>query len=813
MKRKLTGRLLLVALALASMGTLNSCKDYDEDKYAEFRGDQATLQQALQEKINNLQSQIDTLSNCKCNVDEKLKNYVQKGDFDELVTNYTVTSNTLNSLINGLNEALQNVGAQNLAEAITNLDKATKDANAQILSVQELVKADGIRIDTLETKVAGMGEKLGEAYDLATRAYNQSRQDSSWIATWIANNEHKQDSVNTALKDSVNKALKEARENYAKANKYTDEAVANLKLDVDAKYSALEQAYKDADKLLQDSIDALGKLVAANTLAVEKNKNSIDQLRDFNTKLVTGILVNGTMNPVVGYAALPLDMRSNILAAYYGTAAKNVQFPSLVKTANYSDAGDWASADEPFSAKEIALLGLSDNDYYNAEANEVLFNEKEGNAGSMYLTVNPTSVSFDNAKFTLVNSVGKESKVKLSGLKKDNTTELNFGWTRAGENEGNGNGFYKANATLAKADINDVKVNIEPGLKSAMKDLIDRKDGINLTNIASTIYNQFNGIVTANAVKYTWTTKNEAGEPQTNSVFSQYGTAATAIKPLSYRFLQNTQLGNRIPTINPINQIDMNIHFDSITIDGKKEIDVTVKVDSVVLRDSVYTINGEKVTVTVADVYKDGKTLSTSVNLEDIYASINGSLNESLDKIKEQINAQVSDQFNGYVDRVNGYITRVNRWLNRIKNFLNNANDKLQPVMLYKAAKTGEFVQLSNTKKVPTVFEGTGAIALYPTSYTAELIAPAYKKYVAVVNVYRDNYTKSATEGDEVCVNALKAANNAGENVDMNKVIDGGQHIIGFQPTAGKGLVYEIAYSSVDYSGAIVLRRYFVKVK
>lgn len=810
MKRKLTGRLLLVALALASMGTLNSCKDYDEDKYAEFRGDQATLQQALQEKIDGLQEQIKKLEGCKDSCDAKLKNYVQKGDeFDVLVANYTVGGKRLNDVITDLNTAIESVGAQSITEAITSLDKATKDANAQIASIKPLVETNSFRIDSLSTVVKGMGEELGKAFDDAAKAYNLAWRDSAWLAEYTLY----QDSVNTALKDSVNTALTEARENYAKANKYTDEAVAGLKLDVDAKYSALEQAYKDADKLLQDSIDALGKLVAANTLAVEKNTNSIDQLRDFNTKLVTGILVNGTMNPVVGYAALPLDMRSNILAAYYGTAGKNVIFPSLVKTANYSDAGDWASTNEPFSAKEIALLGLSDNDCYKAEANEVLFNEKEGNAGSMYLTVNPTSVSFDNAKFTLVNSVGKESKVKLSGLKKDNTTELNFGWTRAGENEGNGNGFYKANATLAKADINDVKVNIEPGLKSAMKDLIDRKDGINLTNIASTIYNQFNGIVTANAVKYTWTTKNEAGEPQTNSVFSQYGTAATAIKPLSYRFLQNTQLGNRIPTINPINQIDMNIHFDSITIDGKKEIDVTVKVDSVVLRDSVYTINGEKVTVTVADVYKDGKTLSTSVNLEDIYASINGSLNESLDKIKEQINAQVNDQFNGYVDRVNGYITRVNRWLNRIKNFLNNANDKLQPVMLYKAAKTGEFVQLSNTKKVPTVFEGTGAIALYPTSYTAELIAPAYKKYVAVVNVYRDNYTKSATEGDQVCVNALKAANNASENADMNKVIDGGQHIVGFQPTAGKGLVYEIAYSSVDYSGAIVLRRYFVKVK
>ena len=69
----------------------------------------------------------------------------------------------------------------------------------------------------------------------------------------------------------------------------------------------------------------------------------------------------------------------------------------------------------------------------------------EGNAGTLYVTINPNTVDFTGQVLTLENSQAEASKITLGALKQSDKT-LTFGWTRAA-----GNGFYEAPATLAAA--------------------------------------------------------------------------------------------------------------------------------------------------------------------------------------------------------------------------------------------------------------------------------------------------------------------------------------------------------------------------
>ena len=77
-------RLLVFAMAIVSMGALNSCKDYDEERVDELSqklADQnATLTElirlqvgGLQDQIDALQSQIDAIHSCDCDVAGAIK--------------------------------------------------------------------------------------------------------------------------------------------------------------------------------------------------------------------------------------------------------------------------------------------------------------------------------------------------------------------------------------------------------------------------------------------------------------------------------------------------------------------------------------------------------------------------------------------------------------------------------------------------------------------------------------------------------------------------------------------------------------------
>ena len=254
------------------------------------------------------------------------------------------------------------------------------------------------------------------------------------------------------------------------------------------------------------------------------------------------------------------------------------------------------------------------------------------------------------------------------------------------------------------------------------------------------------------------------GNEKTNSVYSKYAIAATAIKPLSYAFLYDMQLGtsinNRVPNlpnIDPNVEAIINNIVDMEQLEGKLDID-------------------EK---------------------------------ELVETVKDQVIAGVGnymDKAEPYINKLNYWSSRLNGYMDRFEDVANNVNYLLQVTMLYKGAD-GQFHQLSNNKDYPTTFTGEGIANVFATSYTGEIIAPAFKKFIGVTNVYKDG--DNAQNGCADCKAALDAVND-GEY--FNEVFPGSRYGVAIE-NMKKGYTYELFYSALDYSGKISARKFYVTVK
>jgi hypothetical protein len=84
-------------------------------------------------------------------------------------------------------------------------------------------------------------------------------------------------------------------------------------------------------------------------------------------------------------------------------------------------------------------------------------------------------------------------------------------------------------------------------------------------------------------------------------------------------------------------------------------------------------------------------------------------------------------------------------------------------------------------------------VTLLPTSWSAEVLAPAFRKYVAITSV------DGVTVGPDDPVNAGL----------LGKVIPGSVKEIPFTIEAGK--TYKIQYSAIDYEGNIRTLNYVIK--
>ena len=790
---------------------------------------------------------------------------VVKNDLKTLSTRVDSIDSALKAALNNRIDSL----SQALSAEITALSTSV---NARVDSVAGVVSALEVRTTNLENRFQVLESRLDNVADSVAKLWAQVTADTAWIRSFTENYSKDTAAVNAQLAQLMQNdldlltMLNQATADFTKliiniSNRLDDQdvTIADMQKSIDALLTS-NTNIKDSLNTLYTTVDNLSKQVNDNTAKINVLTNRVDGLQDALKKMITGVIVQGTENPVFGSFALPVDVRSNVLMAFYGFAeGQNRQFPAVDgKTAyEYDGTAVITEADADVLGNAMTVTdGLC------------LMSQNSGNAGRVYLTVNPTSVDFSGASFELVNSQDKKSGVVLSGLKKSDKV-LTFGYTST--TRAANNGFYEAEATLSEDKINDVRMYIEPGLKSDMKDLLEsfanRTKSVSLVSLVSNIYKQFNGILDANGVKAQWT--DSLGE---HAVYSEYNLAATAIKPLSYKFLYDRNLSKfNIRQFNKIGYVDlgldnfnikieldpiqinsdMNIQFSEVAF-NVDEVKMNVLVDvSTVVKQPVLDEEGKIVideegnpkfedkTIVIRDnvpvdmtqdLQKFADDLAEQFNAQisdEMSEQINSEINKQLSQIEKTINETLQgiignindqlddvndliDQFNGYqdkanayIDRVNSYISRLNSFTSRINNYINNANNYLQTTMFYDNG-TGSLHQLSASPVMPCYMSKTSAAVLHPTSYTAEIVAPASKKFVAVTRVKRNGAWSSA----------LAKEMNEANSEYFNKVLEGKTKAVKFQlpATAQKGDLIEVVYSGLDYLGYTSTRKYYISV-
>lgn len=908
-------------------GELDDLEEQINDKIDEINAKIAEIKQCecdpdatdqtlgtLQEDLETLEGQLETLQNDYTSKSSTLGKLVEDlasankaiDDIYIVISNVNNTTDSLGVVTDSLEQrvAANEDSISYLLSQITRLDSIS-------ILVEALTGID-TRVTTLETEVGGLRDSLvtlwaqvyqdsayiaslqtsvatlDSLYDVLKGSYDdlEARYEADSVAVWD-NLSVVADSL-TALSTRCDTLSTYIDKQITTVYSYIDTEIEDLQSALeeaiakgDSVTLATAQAYTDSiESLLQDSIDALAVIVSDLSAQVKANTEAIEDLTDrvetleteVLARYVTSIVVQGTENGCFGSFALPLGITSKVLMGYYGVYEPNDgTFPTISSASAYN--GKAYLSDAQWAILEEA--GISTETVEQGEPLAIKNEDGDIEAGTIYLTVNPTSVDFTDLTVSLENSKGEESGVKLSALEESDAL-LTFGYTRSADN-----GFYEAQASIPEAELSNVKIDITSGLKtelaSTLKSVVGTSgSAINFTKLASLVYDQFNGILDANAVKTAWqdTTGTEY------SVYSEYGVAATAFKPLSFKFLGNVNYS--IPTINTLSYIDLgdfdelNIELNDVEIEYEYDsVNVSIEftkvkfeitdVDTIIKfyyehpissmvwdeesRDSVnaYVISDDgtiKITTDSLEYNLNGFVVSLENGIEDMLTDLQNELNEEINSllkstvegIIEQINDQLSsmiDDINGqlgsvnslidsfndiqetldsYIDKVNNYITRVNSAINRVNNYLTNANDYLQVALTYEGT-TGQSI-LSNDSIFPNHMSAGETAVLHPTTYTGELAVPAVKKYVAVTNVLSGVTDATGAVGGDDELKALMIEANKSSN-GLNEVLDGNTRAVGFTiPSSAKsGQIFEITYAALDYNGYTSYNKYYIAVK
>lgn len=825
MKKKIIDVFLMALLLTVTVGSVVSCKDTEEDNYADLNGKLESVSDAVNAQVSGLEERVKALETARETFETEIANLRSElGNATDDATRNTIYGriasleavvSNINTSITEINNTLTEHGndLDALTERITTVEgqiSAAVDLAARVSANEEAIAALQALIDADKVKI--WEDNIATATENAAAAVARAKMDSARVDSL----EDVLGDDFSAFKEAVAAGLRNTDGTWKSLQDVLDEQLDLVKGSYDGTLADVVAAYQTADQELADKITAVNARVDSLATVTNDLNTRLGLLESLLNKYITSVIVQGTTNPVFGSFSLPLGITSNVLAAYYGDDVKYFEFPSS-RSSYYAFGTDrTVLTDEDLNV----LLGEGFENVKPGDDLRIISRDGQpGNAGTLYLTINPNTYNATGAQAYLVNSQDVESGVKLSSLKRSDKV-LNFGYTRAAEN-----GFYEAQATVGLDSVYGVTPRISyedlRGLKDELKDAYDaiRNNGnVDVTGLVSSVYSLCSNILDANAVKFPW--KDEAGE---RAIYSQYSLAATAVKPLGYAFAKDFEI-EKVPGLDAMENIigDMfdKIHDALPTFDLEDWEDITIGSITIDPVENVFV----DVELTGTDENGNTVTINDKIDITDaINEVLQGSVQQDLNEFVENLQGQI-DQVNDLIDQlqqindigntVDDIEDQILDYLNRANNaaikLINNANELLQPMML---AQTGEsFVVLSTSKDAPTLFNYgsyTDGLNLYATSYTTEILAPAYKKLIGVTNVYDGD--ASARSGNEECEKALNAVKDASRSCGMYQILDGDRakvQLKGMKP----GFVYEIAYTAVDYRGQIVAKKLYVKL-
>lgn len=727
---------------------------------------------ALTTTVNNNKTELNQLISANktaiSELDTKVDNYAEQ--LMQIIDGYqagnTEMFNNLNNLYNDMDVRLQED-----ENRIANLEEAvSKGATKEYVDTQ---------LALLNTKIDGKvdASDFNAAIEAAKAAVLENKQNIEANKTEIEN----------IKKDLVNYATKK---------------------DLDDKATSLTTAFKEADQALETKMQT----------QIDDIKTKLNTMFNTMLSMLTGIELQATESPITGYENFSfLGAEAHILGTYYGTAATPIKFGGEIIT---------------------------------DEANQVLIDETSGeNAGVIYATLNPSNVDFTGCTLKVVNSQGEEAPFTATVVKSNRV--LKYGVSRASNSNlyAIKINLNKKNLEAAKTWTSSDAA----ALKNVAKNVLDKlrqpgKTRLNIGDAATTIARTFNNRLTAYALQAEQTYTDANGKEQTRTITSKMSLAATAIKPVSFNFLKDNETLKNLdlpsfPTIqSKLNFNDYKFNWTpieglgtvktSVTLKDMPDIDnIKVKLDGEIVvpkptvdpkvwlvgketvtgkvnEDGTVTIDfgqlGAKAEVNIGDVKVNPDGIKVTVDTsatKDMTYDVEIPMDE-FNKIIDNINKQVGnmignvnniiDKVNNYAETIDGqYITGINNYIQKFENLLRKSNSLLQPAMFY-VTNSGSWGQLAREDVGASYLKlqgGKASTVLVASSYTGEIFAPAFKKYVHVT---------SAPTGAHVT------------GTNLNKVIDGNLHKIGFE--ADKEGIYEITYEAVDYSGVKVAKKFYVKV-
>jgi hypothetical protein len=542
--------------------------------------------------------------------------------------------------------------------------------------------------------------------------------------------------------------------------------------------------------------------------------SSITKIQEDLKAQITSININAIYNPVFGYLNLPLEVRTDVLLSYFGKSDDKFAFPAA--------GGKWVNDDERFTDDEIAVMtdngSLSSVEGYITQEGGEYFAKVNANGktslGKVFVTINPDNVDFEGQTLTLEDSKGNQPKIELLPAAKSSEL-LTFGYDRT---RANNQAVYKTSAVLDitdKANIDKICLSINvANAKERIKKIYKNKSKTDAINLLVDLYKSFDNQLPAYCVKAEWN-DNTVGK---RAVRSDYSIAASVVKPLSFNSLNLDILKRGLPGRDRIHRIiekivnGINVPAPELKLKTENWIKFT-KVEG-------YASDGQTVTMTVSyETYIDGVYDSDTKTIT-FDGDIAKDLKEVLEVLAEaasgeaQILQALVDTLNDFADGwkdvwddsintakgqiVDSFMEYVDKAYNKANSYFHLYTLLDLNMVVSEPTKGFKFLNENIGRATPV----TGEVTLFPTSNTLEYLAPAYKKYVAISNVYNAETLAALPQSEAIA----KAKAASGEN--MGIVIDGD---ITCKLKGEHGYIYEVSYAAVDYHGLKTRRSYYVK--
>ena len=781
MKKKIINGLLIAVVLVAATSSFVSCKDYDADNYNELQAKYLSLQDAFNKQVAAMQDYVLT-SRYNAETGYSAAELEAKGTIKKRL--------------------------DDLEKDTASLAKRISDNNLAIKKAQALAERDSARLHKL---VAAWGKDLDYAIGKAAEV----------LAT-VANDSTKW--------NETSETVKNRKAEWDRAVQVADKAwafVDNTATKDGKKIESLQDlvdAYEGADEALKEDIAAL-KQDVANVLKLIQQQ-------------VTGIEIQATYNPIFGTFSYPIGVQSNILGAYYGVAGGYVKFPAGDRTP--AQIASWATQAPAITSDELDEL-VDPKDYLVYDKNDTLMLEGAGNAGKLYLTVNPSDVDMTGKEFTLRASDNTVSKVALSKLKAC-TEQLKWGYNRAAS----ANGFYVATAEIKKESVNDVALSFNlKGMAKQIQSMMSdwsKTSASDIAKLALTIHDGMKTNVPRLGVQAQW--KDTLGW---KNYVSKYDVAAFSVKPLGFDFLlTKDEDGNVVPMdfsqgivkfknkltakeqalgqeILALLKVSIDIPAGATgdiekTADGKYILTVTVKngqfggyeadgvtpkpvVDFTDLENAIANLPGSTYVPYIFKVYLPKGDTKIPVDITALFTAL---------KNVETALGKASDKIEDYIKKL---INLQNKIFGKAEAFASNVNRYIQPALIGKCNQFNGYFYPSRNYLAPTQIKKGQKIMFYPTTLTGEIVAPAFKKYVAISGVWKVSDINS-TDGAKAANDAVNAA--AGKKY-LNTVFDGAEFNMsnGIEINTGSlkpGYVYEFIYECLGYNGMVAGKKYYIEV-